>query len=337
MSELTIIRTRPGADNYTLFSKLPQKIYAKESQRFILGNDPIDTFLEGCYVLQKKGIPVGRFAFYENPNLAYKNEKVCTIGSFECIDDLELSQQLLSHAVKLAKAQGYTFIIGPMEGSTWNNYRFSDHNDFPNFFMEPFHHACYPEQFRNFGFTPIASYISNLDRDLKFEKEKIEKFEAFYLEKGAKFRNLDMANMEDELCKIARFNNHAFRNNFLFTPISENDFVQKYSQYSDYFNPGLIWIVEDENNEIQALSFSIKDYLNRTEESLIIKSLARRNDSPYRGIGSYLVQKTYQLAVEQGYTSIIHALMIKDNASVSISEKHDAADYKSYSLYGYKL
>ena len=203
--------------------------------------------------------------------------------------------------------------------------------------MEPFHHDYYASFFEDFGFKSIADYISNLDRELKFEEETIAKFEKIYKDKGAQFRNLDLSDLECELRKIARFNNDAFSKNFLFTPISEDDFVKKYTQYKDYFNPDLIWIVEDENSEIQALSFSIKDYLNQQEESLIIKSLARRSNSPYRGIGAYLIHKTYQLAKEQGYKSIVHALMLKDNASVNISEKYDGGDYKSYSLYGYEL
>jgi len=337
MSELTIISTRPGAENYALFSELPKSIYAEGSQRFILGNDPVDTLLEGCHVLLKDGNPVGRFAFYENPNLNYEDKRVCTIGSFECVNDLAISNQLLSHSVELAKEKEYQFIIGPMEGSTWNNYRFSHHNKSPNFFMEPFHHEYYASFFEDFGFKSIADYISNLDTEISFEEGTIAKFEKIYKDKGAIFRNLDLSNLEDELRKIARFNNDAFSKNFLFTPISEDDFVKKYIQYKDYFNPDLIWIVEDENAQIQALSFSIKDYLNQQEESLIIKSLARRSNSPYRGIGAYLIHKTYQLAKEQGYKSIVHALMLKDNVSVNISEKYADGDYKSYSLYGYAL
>jgi hypothetical protein len=99
----------------------------------------------------------------------------------------------------------------------------------------------------------------------------------------------------------------------------------------------LIWIVEDEKGEIHALSFSIKDYLNRDKETLIIKSLARRTQTPFRGIGTYLIHKTYQLAKSEGYDNIIHALMLQDNTSVNISEKYDGEDYKSYTLYKYEL
>jgi len=337
MSELTILRTFPGSENYNLFEDLPKQIYEENSPRFILGNDPVEVYLEGCYVLLKDGIAVGRLAFYENDKLKYNDEKVCTIGSFECVNDQELSRYLLSHAVELAREKGYSQIIGPMEGSTWNNYRFSNHNKFPNFFMEPYHHDYYTELFEAFGFKPIANYTSILDNELLIENDEISKFESFYKEKGACFRKLDLSNLESELYKIARFNNEAFSDNFLFTPIAEEDFVKKYLSYQKYLNPDMIWIVEDENGTIQALSFSIKDYMNTKEESLIIKSVARRKDSPYRGIGAYLAHKTYQLAKEKGYSSLIHAMMMQENASVAISEKYTQMDYKSYSLYRYEL
>ena len=88
---------------------------------------------------------------------------------------------------------------------------------------------------------------------------------------------------------------------------------------------------------MQALIFSIKDHFDVSNETLIIKSMARKISSSYRGIGSYLAGKTIQIAKESGYKKVIHALMIKDNASLRISEKYTRQAYKSYTLYGVKL
>jgi hypothetical protein len=337
MSELTIIRTYPGEANYELFEALQKKIYPLGSQRFVLGHDPVTQFLEGCYVLMKGNVPIGRFAFYENSQLFYKNETACTVGSFECLNDIECSDFLLNFAIKLGQEKGYKHLIGPMEGSTWNNYRFSHNNQTPNFFMEPFHHDYYPNMFENAGFKSIAQYISNIDTDLTFDESQIKAFESTYKKKGANFRKLDMDNLETELYKIAQFSNKAFKENFLFTPIQGKDFVEKYSALKTFFDPELIWIVEDENLEIHALSFNIKDHLNKEDDTLIVKTLARRKDSKFNGIGGYLGQKTYQLAKEKGYKQLIHALMSQDNSSVVLSEKYNTIPFKSYALYSFTL
>lgn len=319
------------------FTDLVKEIYAPDSQRFLRGNDPIATFLEGCYLLEKDGKKIGRFALYENPHLKHEDQIACCIGSYECIDDLEMSQLLLSKAVERVKELRYSYLLGPMEGSTWNNYRFSDHNDFPNFFMEPYHHSYYSDQFKAFGFSVIGEYVSNIDEEVSVPNKDINSFEEYYKARGAQFRFLRMNDLENDLRKIARFSNDAFQHNFLFTPIDEEDFVEKYMRIKAYFDPALVMIVEDEHNEIEALSFSIKDHNVSRGKSLIIKSLARRNDSKLRGIGAYLIQKTYQLARDNGYDNVIHAMMIKDNASKKISENYHGADYKSYSLFGLEI
>lgn len=337
MSIFKLHRLLPNDKDYHLFDDFIKKLYEPNSQRFLRGNDPVETYLEGCYVLQKGDETVGRFALYENPNLKYKDQLACCLGSYECAKDSEISHELLSSATKRAKELGYSYLIGPMEGSTWNNYRFSDHNKYPNFFMEPFHHAYYSDQFKEFGFSIIAEYVSNLDEEVTVPEKDIDAFEEYYKARGAQFRFLCLNDLENDLHKIARFSNDAFQHNFLFTPINEDEFVAKYLRIKNYFDPALVMIVEDENDEIEALSFSIKDFNESRGKSLIIKSLARRNDSKLRGIGAYLIQKTYQLARANGYDNVIHALMIKDNASKKISENYHGSDYKSYSLFGMEI
>lgn len=337
MSMYNIIKTLPGKQYFDLFENLPTGLYNKESFRFKSGHDPVHTHLEGCYVLLKNKEPLGRFAFYENPELKYKNKPAACIGSYECIADKHLSEELLLYAIKLAATKGYKWLIGPMEGSTWNSYRFSNHNRQPNFFMEPYHHNYYNEHFINAGFETIAEYFSNIDQTLDYDKEKLDQFEQYYLSKGAVFRNLNMDDLENDLRKIALFSIEAFSNNFLYTPITTDNFVSKYKKLRQLFDPHLVWIVEDTEGEMQALIFSIKDHFDVSNETLIIKSMARKISSSYRGIGRYLAEKIIQIAKESGYKKVIHALMIKDNASLRISEKYTRQDYKSYTLYGAKL
>jgi hypothetical protein len=239
--------------------------------------------------------------------------------------------------METAKSLGFEYVVGPMEGSTWNNYRFSDHNNHPNFLMEPYHHAYYGKLWKDAGFLPISKYISNLDTRFSYDEARIATWEKRFKEKGAVFRSIDLEDLETDLRKLAAFNNEAFQENFLFSPIAEDDFVHKYLQLKQFFDPDLIWIVENQKGEIQAISFSIPDYLDSSGKTLIIKSLARKKDTSFRGIGSYLAGKTYQVAANRNFERVIHALMIVDNHSVSISNNYKGDAYKSYTLYGKEL
>ena len=327
----------PNEKDYAIFESIPKLLYKTNSQRFTLGHEPVNTHLEGCYVLLKNTIPVGRFAFYENPNLTYHNQPASCIGSYECLDDLDCSNYLLSHAKNLAKKKNYNWLIGPMDGSTWNGYRFSSHHETKNFFMEPYHHLYYTKQFTNVGFEVISKYVSNLATDLAFDPELLKKSAEEYRSQGAVIRNLRMDDFDNEMRKLAQCSIDWFENNFLYTPISVDEFVCKYTKLKPIFDPRLVWIIENKNGEINAFLFAIKDYWDPSNQTLIIKSLARKHNSPFKKIGAFLSGLLNQTATQLGYTKVIHAMMISENASLDISNKRSATSHKSYQLYGMKL
>ncbi|MEN0046138.1 MAG: hypothetical protein AAF806_03655 [Bacteroidota bacterium] len=337
MSNYQIVKTLPSVSDFHVFSHLPKQLYSPHSQRFLLDNDPSEQHLEGCYVLLENNKAIGRFAFYENPNLQYQGKAVACIGSYECVENQEVSKQLLQYAFQLAKEKDYAWLLGPMEGSTWNNYRFSLHNNQPNFFLEPYHHVYYNQQFQTAGFQPIARYVSNLDEKLDIDESRLQKLETHFQKEGIIVRNIDLKKIEEELYRIGQFSIKAFADNFLYTPIAPEDFVAKYSKVKSLFQQELIWIVENKQQEIQAISFSIKDHWDAKGETVIIKSLARKKGSSLRGLGAYLIAKTYQTVKSLGYQKVIHAMMIQDNASVNLSEKYSGDAYKEYVLYGKKM
>jgi len=331
------IKTFPGEPNFDLFDTLPTKLYPENSPRFQLGFDPVDVYLSGCYVLKINGDTVGRFALYENPFLFFKGEKAASIGSYECIEDIEVATEVLDYAVELSREKGYKYLIGPMEGATWNNYRFTDDFKEGPFFMEPYHKSYYPEQFQNNGFEVIAQYFSNLDDKLYYDDREINQMQDQFTEAGLTIRNLHLNELKSELTRIAAFCNTAFADNFLFTPISLDAFLNKYMNLKDYFDPTLFLIVENDQNDIVGLFFPIKDFNDETGKRFILKTMARSKALPLSGMVRFLGQKTIKKAIEYGFSEVIHAFILKTNVSVEISGKFMGKPYKTYSLYGKKL
>lgn len=328
---------QPGDSNYHLFADLPIHLYPKNSDRFKAGHEPQAEFLEACYVMLKDAVPVGRFAFYENPDLLYEAQSAACIGSYECIDEEEVSSELLGRAIALARAKNYRFLIGPMEGSTWNSYRFSLNNDAPNFFMEPYHHLYYNQQFQAAGFKVVASYFSSLVQDIPSSETRLQNLKLRFEGLGARFRPMNPQRFEQDLEAIARLSLDGFAENFLYTPISVEDFVKRYSKLKDFLDPSLVYLAEDEAGALQAFIFGLKDYFDPKGESLIIKSMARKRNTPFKGVGRYLALKLMMEAKNQAYQKVIHALMIEENASRQISKKTNGKPYKAYQLYGLPL
>ena len=335
MNKLIFVKTNPGNFGFSFFKELPKSIYGADHRDSSF--DENNPYLESCYVLINGDVAVGRFAIYINPELHYKGQVAVCIGSYECIDDLDIAKELLQHAKEVCVERGYNYAIGPMNGSTWNSYRFSLESKNDPFFMDLNQHCYYNEQFLKTGFGKIADYRSNIVEDLKYDEEQLNKFESYYKSKGAIFRHLDTDNTEEELYKVATFCNKAFAHNFLFTPIEPSTFVKKYMQVASQFDNDLIWIIENQEGEMEALFFAIPDFNDTTGKTLIVKTIACLPNSKFKGITTYLVRKTNQLAKAKGYQKIIHALFIKDNLSQKASAKLTAACYKKYALYGIKL
>ena len=336
MTEVTFKKTLPGTKDYKSFEQIVEQLYDKDSPRHVLGHEPSTQHLEGCYIALQNEKTVGRFAVYINPNLRYKGTLAACIGSYECIADMTISKQLIDKAKQIARSKGCSWLIGPMEGSTWQSYRFSNSPTEKPFFMEPYHHQYYNEQFEYAGLYPIAHYHSNLDSKIYTDETTIKQYESSFESKGIRVRSINMKNLENELYKIGQLSNKGFKDNFLFTPMPPSLFTKKYLSLQNHINPELICLLE-QNEKIIAFVFAIEDYLDTTASTMIIKSVVKDPNVDLPELGRYLSAKINRIALDNQYNQTIHALMINDNVSKKISGNMSAKSYKTYSLYGNAL
>jgi len=330
-----IIATKPNESNFNLFNELIKDLYPENSSRFKFGNEPEEKYLVSCYVLLIGNKPKARYAIYNNPHLFYKSKKVISIGSYECVKDRYISKTILNHAKEKAKELGAEILIGPMDGSSWSNYRFSLDNDKSNFFMEPYHYIYYNKQFTDFGFETIESYYTNYSNDPDFDEEFIISTEKEFNAKGLFIRNMNKEDFENELNKIGAFTIENFQKNILYTPIKSEEFVEKYINFKDYLLPEFVFIAEDSKKEIHGIYYGIPDYFNPKPKTIIIKTIARKLNTPYKkNLINLLMHKFRKQMNISGFKNEIHAFMHLDNASRNVSERYSGKGLKSYALYG---
>lgn len=330
------IQTQPGDANFHLFENLPADLYPADSDRFKMPETINTRFLHTCFVALNENKVFARAALYNNPNLTWQGKKAFCMGNYESTDE-GISSHLFSHLISEAKNNGAEFLIGPMNGSTWDNYRFSTHHSHPNFFLEPYHHLYYNDHFSNAGFTVIAKYYSSIDRVLKYDNENVLTREKQFMDEGITFRNIDLIHYEAELEKLFAFNSIAFKKNFLYTPIDKEDFIRKYGETKRLINSDFAILAEDRNKELVGYFFCIDDKLNTKERSLIIKTIARHPGKMYSGLGHVIGNMIYRKAAEQNYKSVIHAFMYEEGTSTTISKHFSGDMYKNYVLYGREI
>lgn len=294
-------------------------------------------YLHAVLIAEENDEILARLAIYDNPNLMHEGKKIITIGNYEAIDNQQVAIKILAKAEDVARSLGAEILLGPMNGSTWDSYRFSADHDTPNFFLEPFHHLYCNKHFTENGFSRFATYFSSKDTTLAFDNPQVLERKLELEAQGMTIRSVVVTNFQAELERLYDFNLIAFQKNFLYTPIDKESFVAKYMPIQKLVQADFVLLAEDENKELLGYFFCVPDFYNSNEKSLIIKTIARHPDKKWHGLGHVLGNEIYRNAVTQGFQSVIHAFMYDTGFSTTITKNFSGERFKNYFLYGKNL
>ncbi|TND08134.1 MAG: hypothetical protein FD123_2528 [Bacteroidetes bacterium] len=336
MSErnIQIINCGPDSKCFDRFLQVPQTLYKPELLKLQKLNDGLNRdYLLHCLVAIADNMPIGRCAIYRNPHLAPDGKTTLILGNYECQDDMEVASVLLQAAKNKAKEEGAEMLIGPMNGSTWDAYRFCTNLQNGLFFLEPFHHHWYISQWEQNGFTAFANYISTIDRSLVHDSQEVLAREKEMTAQGIRFRSISLEHYESELQHLFDFCKKTFGGNFLYSPVSREVFFEKYMAVKPFIVEDHVIIAEYPDRSIAGFGFSFPDHACSSEKRLVLKTLARDQQPATKGLGNVLGNMLTRLAKEKGYTSVIHALMHVDNRSTGLSGKYSGEPFKEYALY----
>jgi hypothetical protein len=293
-------------------------------------------FLVCCLVVTENGLPVGRLALYNNPELVWMEEKACCIGNFECVNKVEIVRLLQSEVEAWAEKNGFGTILGPINGSTWDNYRFSTHHNDPLFLSESYHPLYYNDLFKQVGFEVILNYQSRIERNITLRTEKVAgKIHDSGLN-GMTVRELDASKLDEELERLYPFVKAAFERNILYTPVSRETFYRKYAGVIRQLGTRYVLLAE-RNNELVAFVFAFRNQLEKSKKQLIYKTVARKYGKENAGAGHVLALEVMKRAVEDGMEDAIHAFMVYNATSTEISGNFNSQPYKEYVLYAKRI
>ena len=167
-------------------------------------------------------------------------ETIGCVGHFAALDEPS-SVRLLDHACKELAGRGCTLAIGPMDGNTWRRYRFLTHRGTePPFFLEPDNPDEWPGYFLAAGFNPMARYFSALCADLACTDPRLQRVSPRMDHAGVTTRTIDPGRLEGELRAIHALCLISFRDNYLYTPLPEEEFIAQYRPILPLVRPELI-------------------------------------------------------------------------------------------------
>lgn len=261
-----------------------------------------------------------------------------TIGDFTA-DDAETAVVLLEAAAAHLREQGCKIAVGPMNGNTWRRHRFViESNGRGSFLLEPRNPPEHPGWWEQAGFSVLSRYSSSV---IPLDGSEVisPAVKSRLARSGVVVRKLDASRYEDELRSIYAVSLKSFANNFLYTPLEEEAFLQAYLKVRDHVDADLVRIAERDGVAC-GFVFGIPDLeaAGRGEKpALIVKTLAVDPEARCAGLGSLLVDELHRIGREKGFAEAIHALQHETNTSLKITGRHHGEVIRRYSLFSRSL
>lgn len=269
-------------------------------------------------IAESDGQTVARCSLWWHDVPAFGNATLGTIGHYAAASRAAAAT-LLEHACTVLRGQGCSLAVGPMNGNTWRHYRFvTDPGDERPFLLEPANPPEYPNQWRAAGFMPLASYRSEVTSLPAAADPRLPRILERLDAAGISIRTLNAEMFEQELRAIYEVARVAFRSNYLYTPLSENDFLEQYLPAQPLVDPRLCLIAEKRHLPV-GFAFALPNPDGHGgSNGVIFKTLAVLPGRELAGLGVLLAQRVREAAGKAGARRIIHALMHDSNQSTNL-------------------
>lgn len=330
--KLETFSVSPATDRFsTDFCELPGRV---RQGRYRAGLLPPETwrlflsapfpFAHEFWLCYHEDRPVGRIG--ANVSATYPDTGF--FGFFE----LELkpgypdtADALLRSACDWLRAQRVKQIIGPIDFSTWFPYRFRlDDRDERIFAWEPVNPPEYAGMLETTGFEIADQYSSTAFGDLAAVSDRLEPAYRSALDAGYSFREFGRTRIDADLPALYRISLDAFRDNYLFEPISEDLFARLYVNIADKEKDNASWFVVDPAGEEVGFLYAFVDQCRQaghTETAVVLKSAAVVPDARGRALSNALICLGIRDGLRLGADYAISALVRSGIQSESYARK----------------
>ena len=291
-----------------------QKIMIERPSEIVIFND-------------ESNIVIGSLHLWHNrPD--YNGRKTSYIGNVSIHEKyIKNEEKFFNEVFKELKKEGIETIIGPLNGTTWNTYRYvTDKGHRSPFLMEPWNEDYYVELFEKLGFKPLAYYISTVMENMNpvqrgHLSKKIEKLKKFNYYKDITVKSAENEDLITVLNKVYDLTIDAFKNNFLSSALDREIFLKMYMSYEDKIVKKFFKMLYLKD-ELIGYVFGIPDYAElqykEKVETMILKTIAISPKYNGKGMGYILIDELVKEAERSGYKNVIYALMHEKNISKNI-------------------
>ncbi|MEI6654920.1 MAG: GNAT family N-acetyltransferase [Verrucomicrobiota bacterium] len=290
------------------------------------------------FLTNKAGALAGCAALWWSATPRLAGARVGAIGGFAALDG-DGAKVLLDGAERTLRGQGCEVVVGPMNGNTWRRHRWVIESDGRGpYLLEPRNPPAYPGWWQQAGYEVLARYTSSVVLLGPGPTVRTEVGERL-ARSGIGIRTIDPSRYDEELRAIHALSLKSFTNNFLYTPLDEEAFLESYRKLRERVDRELVLIAE-RDGQICGFLFGVEDFeaLARGEHpALIVKTLAVDPAVRGAGLGAFMIDKLHQTGGPKGYREAIHAMQHESNSSLRITGRHGGRVFRSYALWSKRL
>jgi GNAT superfamily N-acetyltransferase len=279
------------------------------------------------------------------------------LGQFEALDLPDAVHELLTAACAWLKSQGCHTVAGPIDGDTWHEYRFNlGPFDEPPFLKEPHNPAYYPDHWEAFGFRTWQTYHSRRVPDIDAARDGMAQKWRSVRDRGFRFDGIDVDQFEHYLERLYAIVPEIFRDNFLYSDITRDEFMALYDGTETLVDSDLAFILVAPDGRDAGFSFTFPDvaravasmdgkksvwakakYLlhSRTEVGNV-KTVGIMPDFQGQGLYTAMTYQFYEGMLGKGLTEANLCLMSDGNISAS-ADGGDGQVLRRYAIYRLEL
>lgn len=286
-----------------------------------------------------RGSLVARASCWWRDAPSVERSRAGIIGHYAAMD-ADSGALILSRSCQALEAARCTTAIGPMDGTTWRRYRFIvERGTDPAFFLEPDNPDDWPQHWHSAGFSVLATYTSAANENLAGEDPRTADALTRLKDDGIVIRTYDPGRPDADLRSIFALSLVGFSHNFLYTPISEAEFLAQNTAVLPFVRPELILLAE-KDGALVGFMFALPDVLQARRgtaiDTVILKTIAVHPSLSGMGLGGVLMDLVQRSARQLGFRRAIHALIHETNVSRKISDRY-ARTIRRYALFSRAL
>ncbi|WNJ17835.1 hypothetical protein [Pontibacter sp. G13] len=333
MKPYSCVSTQPGDQLWELWCSIPALIDPQHHHEWATKPQPDDGKFWKGLILYQDSLPIGRLGLYRPVDFSLDGQACGMVGHYACVNNPRGASYLLGAATQMFHELGWNRWIGPMDGSTWDAYRFRLENRPITCLGEQQHPTYFANHFQQAGCEVMAEYVTSKSYEFPCDPNWRET-QARFERRGIRFRTMDMDRYEEELRGVFPLCKAGFRNNYVYTDISESHFLSKYLPLRKFLKAEWIFLAEDEG-ELVGLMFAYPNLPHIHPKSVVAKTVVRAPGRKYAGIGRVLANLLHHHMQETAMEELVHAFMILDGNGQALSHRYFGELYQRYHLYGF--